>query len=115
MASVVTSMWAITSCERMVLHRSAVLNRTIQRVMDICRRDNLQPPEHLVVQSDNTTSQANKNIETGMFLATIVAQKKFLSTPLNILIVGHTHEDIDQIFSVLLSLAVRRPSLFSQS
>lgn len=84
-----------------------VLSRTIQHVMDICRRDNLQPPEHLVVQSDNTTSQA-KNSETGMFLATIVGKKKFLSALLNFLIVGHTHEDIDQLFSVLLSLVVRR-------
>ena len=39
--------------------------------------------------------------------ATIVP-KKFLSTLLNCLIVGHTHEDIDQIFSVLLYLVVRR-------
>ena len=50
-----------------------VLSRTIQHVMDICRRDMLQPPDHLVVQSDNTSSQAN-NSETGMFLATIVAK-----------------------------------------
>ena len=42
-----------------------------------------------------------------MFLATVVAQKKFLSTLLNFLIVGHTREDIYQIFSVLLSLVVR--------
>jgi hypothetical protein len=43
-----------------------------------------------------------------MFLATIVAQKRFLSTLLNFLTAGHTHQDIDQIFSVLLSLVVRR-------
>ena len=84
-----------------------VLTRTIQHVMDICRRDNIQPPEHLVVQSDNTTSQA-KNSETGMFLATVVGRKKMLSAILNFLIVGHTHEDIDQLFSVLLALVVRR-------
>ena len=43
-----------------------------------------------------------------MFLATIVGKKKFLSALLNFLIVGHTHEDIDQLFSVLLALVVRR-------
>jgi hypothetical protein len=37
-----------------------VLSRTIQHIMAIWRSDNLQPPEHLVVQSDNTTSPANK-------------------------------------------------------
>ena len=75
--------------------------------MDICRRDNIQPPEHLVIQSDNTTSQA-KNSEAGTYLATLVGKKKFLSALLNFLIVGHTHEDIDQLFSVLLALVVRR-------
>ena len=84
-----------------------VLTRTIQHVMDICRRDHIQPPEHLVVQSDNTTSQA-KNSEAGMFLATVVGRKQMLSAILNFLIVGHTHEDIDQLFSVLLALVVRR-------
>ena len=44
-----------------------VLSRTIQHVMDICRRDNLQPPEHLVIQSDNTTSQA-KTVKPGCSL-----------------------------------------------
>ena len=43
-----------------------------------------------------------------MFLATLVGRIKFLSALLNFLIVGHTHEDIDQLFSVLLSLVVRR-------
>lgn len=84
-----------------------ILSRTIQHVMDICRRDNIQPPEHLVVQSDNTTSQA-KNSEVGMFLSTLVGRKLMLSALLNFLIVGHTHEDIDQLFSVLLALVVRR-------
>ncbi len=84
-----------------------VMTRTIERVMDICKRDNLQPPEHLVIQSDNTTSQA-KNSETGQYLATLVGRKQFLSALLNFLVVGHTHEDVDQLFSVLLALVVRR-------
>ena len=31
-----------------------------------------------------------------------------LSAILNFLIVGHTHEDVDQLFSVLLALVVHR-------
>ena len=42
-----------------------VLSRTIQHVMDICRRDNLQPQEHLVIQSDNTPSQAKTTVKQG--------------------------------------------------
>jgi hypothetical protein len=53
MDSAAISMWAMNGasdfCE--------VLTRTIQHVMDICRRDHIQPPEHLVVQNENTTSQ----------------------------------------------------------
>ena len=43
-----------------------------------------------------------------MFLATLAGRKTFLSAMLNLLIVGHTHEDIDHLFSVLLSPVVRR-------
>ena len=49
------------------------ITRTVQRVRDICRRNNWQVPEHLVIQSDNTTSQA-KNSECGEFLATLVGK-----------------------------------------
>ena len=115
---VVTCAWAHGFCcdfyishDELSFHGASafceILTRTIQHVMDICRRDNIQPPEHLVVQSDNTTAQA-KNSETGMYLATIVGKKLMLSALLNFLIVGHTHEDIDQLFSVLLALVVRR-------
>ena len=81
--------------------------RTVQHVHEICRRNHWKFPEHLVVQSDNTTSQA-KSSESGEFLATLVGMKKFLSALLNFLIVGHTHEDVDQLWSVLLALVVRR-------
>ena len=81
--------------------------RTVQHVREICRRNNWQFPEHLVVQSDNTTSQA-KNSESGEFLATLVGMKKLLSALLNFLIVGHTHEDVDQLWSVMLALVIRR-------
>ena len=82
------------------------LTRTIQRVMDICCRNNWQTPEHLVIQSDNTTAQA-KNSESGEYLATLVGRKNFFSALLNFLIVGHTHEDVDHLWSVLLALVVR--------
>ena len=84
-----------------------IVLRTIQRVMDICRQKNLQPPEHLVLQSDNTTAWA-KNSLAGQFLATLVGRNKFATALLCFLIVGHTHEDIDQLFSVLLSSVLKR-------
>ena len=42
------------------------------------------------------------------FLAVLVQKFKFHTAVLNFLRVGHTHEDIDQMFAVLLSLVLRR-------
>ena len=84
-----------------------ILTQLIQRVMQICREKNIEPPEHLVIQSDNTTSQA-KNSLVGQYLATLVSRQKFLTCVLNFLTVGHTHEDVDQVFSVLLASVLHR-------
>ncbi len=64
-------------------------------------------PTHLVIQSDNTTAQA-KNSEVGRFLATLVARHNFRTATLNFLPVGHTHEDIDLLFGIILSTVLQR-------
>ena len=84
-----------------------ILTRTLARVRRICAAKGQRMPEHLVVQSDNTTSQA-KNAEVFKYLAVLVRKYKFHSAVLNFLRVGHTHEDIDFMFSLVLSLVVRK-------
>jgi len=69
-----------------------VLTRTLERVWEICRETGRPFPRHLIVQSDNTVSQA-KNSVANMYLASLVARYKFVSTNLHYLLVGHTHED----------------------
>ena len=64
-------------------------------------------PRHLVLQVDNTVSQA-KNGFVGAFCAYVVAKQMFQTVTMNYLMVGHTHEDIDQVFSLLVSQVVRR-------
>jgi hypothetical protein len=64
-------------------------------------------PRHLVIQSDNTTAQA-KNSLVGQFLATLVASGKFETCTLNFLEVGHTHEDVDLAFGILLAKVLQR-------
>ena len=64
-------------------------------------------PQHLCVQSDNTTAQA-KNSQVGQLLATLVAMDNFETCTLNFLQVGHTHEDIDLTFGILLTDVLRR-------
>ena len=84
-----------------------VLSRIIHKVAEICRQKGKPFPKHLWVQSDNTVAQA-KNEEVAMFLAVLVGKHKFHTASLNFLAVGHTHEDVDQVFGLLLALVLRR-------
>lgn len=84
-----------------------VLTRTIERVHKICKREGKPFPEHLWIQSDNTTAQA-KNSEVATFLALLVMLCHFKTASLNFLVVGHTHEDVDQMFGILFALVLRR-------
>ena len=59
-------------------------------------------PEHLWLQSDNTPAQA-KNSECAQYFAMLVRKFKFRTCSLNFLAVGHTHEDIDQLFGAHLT------------
>ena len=60
----------------------------------------------MVIQSDNTVAQA-KNQYVAVFLAFLVSRRLFLSVNLMFLVVGHTHEDIDQLFGVVVSLILQ--------
>ena len=75
--------------------------------MQICKEKHIQPPEHLVIQSDNTTPQANNSL-VGQYMATLVSRQKILACVIMLLTVGHTHEDVDQVFSVLLASVLHR-------
>ena len=84
-----------------------ILTRTLSRVQDICAQRGVTPPEHLVVQSDNTTAQA-KNAEVQKFLAILVRKFKFHTVVLTFVRVGRAYEDVDQMFAVFLTLVLRR-------
>jgi hypothetical protein len=62
--------------------------------------------EHLVIQADNATAQA-KNEEVAKLLAVLVGRYKFKTAILEFLRVGHTHEDVDFMFSLLLARVLR--------
>ena len=84
-----------------------VLLRVLEAVASMSRRSGVRMPLHLVVQSDNTTAQA-KNNEANCFLAYLVAKYKFQSASLFFLVVGHTHEDVDQFFGMIKQHVLRR-------
>ena len=88
-------------------HFCDVLTKTLERVQEIADREGREMPKHLCIQSDNTTAQA-KNSLVGQFLAHLVAAGHFDTCTLNFLQVGHTHEDIDLVFGILLANVLRR-------
>jgi hypothetical protein len=57
-----------------------------------------------VLQVDNTVSQAKNGI-VAMILAWLVTTGIFVTLDLMLLLVGHTHEDIDQFFSLCKQIA----------
>ena len=88
-------------------HFCDVLTKTLERVQEIADREGREMPKHLCIQSDNTTSQA-KNSLVGQYLAHLVGAGHFETCTLNFLPVGHTHEDIDLVFGILLANVLRR-------
>lgn len=83
-----------------------VLLRTISRVQRLCKEGGRAFPRHLVLQSDNTVAQA-KNALTLLLLGVLVSLGFFSTATLNFLMVGHTHEDIDQLFALLIQYILR--------
>ena len=88
-------------------HFYEIVCQTLEQVSKICKERGTPMPEHLILQVDNTVSQA-KNETTALFIAWLVATKKFKTLNLCFLMVGHTHEDIDQLFAVIMYIMFRR-------
>lgn len=76
-----------------------LLYRTLQRLQDGNHRKTW--PQELDIQLDNTCSD-NKNDTVLGFCAYLVATGTFKKVVLTFLPVGHTHEDIDAVFGVLM-------------
>ena len=81
-----------------------VLCQVIEQVQQI--RASKPLPRHLVLQVDNTVAQA-KNGFVGAFCAYVVGKQIFQSVTMNSFMVGHTHEDIDQVFFLLVSQVIQ--------
>ena len=84
-----------------------VLCRLLDKVAELCRVQGRRFPVHLVLQADNTVAQT-KNQYAAAFCSQMVGMQKFSTVTLNFLMVGHTHEDIDQLFSLICQYVVRR-------
>lgn len=83
-----------------------MISQTLDRVQEVCTQRGTTMPKHLVIQADNAPGP-NKNQFTGVFAAYLVATMHFLTVSLMFFMVGHTHEDIDQFFALVLWLILQ--------
>ena len=81
--------------------------RALGEVQRIARRNGKPVPRHLYIQSDNTTAQTKNSVahKLGVYLT---SSGYFLTTTYAYLVAGHTKEDIDRLFSVVLNKVLRR-------
>ena len=84
-----------------------ILLRVLEKVYQMCLVYKRPFPKHLWVQSDNTVAQA-KNAYTANLMAVLVGKFKFHTSNLCYLPVGHTHEDVDQLFGVVAQMLSRQ-------
>ena len=75
------------------------LHRTIVRTLEFHEQNNKPRPSELCVQMDNCGHQKNKYMLG--YLTHLVQKGAFYNITLSFLQKGHTHEDIDQAFSVI--------------
>lgn len=73
--------------------------RTLMKLHAAYTENAMRFPRYLTVQMDNASD--NKAHAVLAFVAHLVEGGVFDSVALNFLMVGHTHEDIDQLFSVI--------------
>lgn len=74
-------------------------NLTITVIQKILCEWQGELPGTLYVQLDNTATRENKNQVLLAYLSMLVHQKVFKKVKLGFLLVGHTHDQIDQMFS----------------
>jgi len=82
-----------------------VVLRTVSKILQA--RSGKPLPEVMYLQLDNTARE-NKNRYVFSFLSLLVQKKIFKKIKVNFLPVGHTHEDVDQGFSVVSGLVKER-------
>jgi hypothetical protein len=83
-------------------HFSEVVLTVLQKVSEVSEATGIPMPRHLVTQADNTPAQCKNGVGT-LLMALLAARRKFITTNLMFLRVGHTHEDIGEAPSGAIS------------
>ena len=87
-----------------------VLSSTVEHIIRICKERHWRVPDQLCLQVDNTPAWA-KNSPSVVCLAYLVAHPLFSAVMINLLLlVRHTHEDVDRLFAFLIANVLLRKS-----
>ena len=85
----------------------------IARTLDVCHQlalsRGIELPRHILLQADNTVAQS-KNALNSLFAAYLTGTGRASSFTICHMTPGHTKEDIDRLFSVVLSKVIRPKS-----
>jgi hypothetical protein len=92
-------------------HDSNQVATSIMKVLNYVKQRRGKLPPYLHIQADNC-GRENKNVYILALCGTLVALGIFKEIQLSFLLVGHTHEDIDQRFSTI-SAALKHQDIHS--
>ena len=91
-------------------HGASASCEVIARTLDVCyklaQERGEELPRHIFVQADNTTAQT-KNSLNSLFAAYLTGTGRASSFTIAYMVPGHTKEDIDRLFSCVLSKVIR--------
>ena len=77
-----------------------VLSHSLDLTMEVLKQRGRCMPLHLVIQCDNTARE-NRNAHLSRWAAALVMRGVVRSVSFHFLVVGHTHINLDQRFSII--------------
>ncbi|KAL3700876.1 hypothetical protein R1sor_018898 [Riccia sorocarpa] len=84
--------------------------RNVQNAGDNVRRPFKPLPHVFMLQMDNSAKD-NKNVHVLAFCSKLVIRGVFETVEVNFLMVGHTHEDVDALFSKVSAQTINKDVL----
>ncbi|KAL3680702.1 hypothetical protein R1sor_023658 [Riccia sorocarpa] len=85
--------------------------RNVQNAGDNVRRPSFKPLPHVFMLQMDNSAKDNKNVHVHAFCSELVIRGVFETVEVNFLMVGHTHEDVDALFSKVTAQTINKDVL----